>query len=388
MRAFKILIVTSCLLAAGAATAQSKLDGWGQFKFGMTPDEARGVPGASWKPAADKKAPVTAMESLPMTSDYGPDTHVALAFNADQKLREIRLYFNDAQSPADCEKAFQKTVTDFDKKYGAFAALGTSEAWSVPGDSGQSLLERTTSQKLPGSRSQYWRRSILPNISGLNLETETKRAFGSRAIELAMLQKNGKDGCYRSIAFTADMPTKAEVETQFKLTHIPTGMDWRWSELDRSARGFSTGPVQAGLTSGVAENVKLSGGKFTADIKRPPGSQGSATLHLAGTVIGNKIAAHIAATDTIPDGFPTDFNGAVSTFATDGEPVDTYEINLTGTTRQGSTVLDMAAYHRNSPHTPTPETCRKILDSVYDVRGTVREATYRGFYQTLGCQLP
>ena len=383
MRAFKILIVTSCLLASAAAMAQSKLDGWGQFKFGMTPQEARAVQGMSWKPAADKAAPVTAMESLPMTSEYGADTHVALAFNADQKLHEIRLYFTGAQSSADCEKAFQKTVTDFDKKYGAFAALGTAEAWSVPGDSGQSLLERTSSQKLPGSRSQYWRRSILPNISGLNLETETKRAFGSRAIELAMLQKNGKDGCYRSISFTADMPTKAQVETEFKLSHIPANMDWRWSELDRSARGFSAGPAQTGLSSGAAENVKLSGGKFSADIRRPAG-----TLHLSGTVVGNKITAHVPSSDTVPDGFPTSFEGDVSTFATDGEPVDVYEIGLSGRTRLGSTVLGMAAYHRNSPHAPAPDACRKILENTYDARGSVREATYRGFYQALGCQLP
>jgi len=383
MRGFNILAVTACLLTSGAAMAQGKLDGWGPFKFSMTPQEARAVPGMSWKPAADKSAPVTAMESLPMTSKYGADTHVALAFNADQKLHEIRLFFTDAQSPADCEKAFEKTVASFDAKYGAFAALGTAEAWSVPGDSGQSLLERTTSQKLPGSRSQYWRRSILPNISGLNLETETKRAFGSRAIELAMLQKNGKDGCYRSISFTADMPTKAQLETEFKLGHIPAGMDWHWSELDRSARGFSAGPAQTGLSSGVAENVKLGGGKFAADIKRPAG-----TLHLLGTVVGNKITAHVPSSDTVPDGFPTNFAGEISTFTTDGEPVDTYEISLSGTTRSGSTVMAMAAYHRDSSHAPAPEACRKILESTYDARGTVREMTYRGFYQALGCQLP
>src|SRR6185437_6539825 len=135
MRAFKVLAVISCLLAAsGPAIAQSKLDGWGQFKFGMTPDEARGVPGVSWKPGA-KTATVTAMESLPMTSEYGPDTHVALAFNPDQKLREIRLFFTDMQSATDCEKAFQKTLTSFGAKYGAFAGSAKDD-WSVPGDAG------------------------------------------------------------------------------------------------------------------------------------------------------------------------------------------------------------------------------------------------------------
>lgn len=398
MRVFTILAITSCLLAAaGPATAQNKLNGWGQFKFGMMPEQARAVPGVSWPRAANANAGASAsasdpaaitMDSLPMTSEYGPDTHVSLTFNPDRKLREIRLFFTDTQSAADCEKAFLKTLASFDAKVGAFAAAGASEDWSVPGDEGQSLLERTSSLKLLGSRSGYWRRTILPNISGLNLEAEAKRAFGSSSIELEMLQKNGKDGCYRSIAFSADMPSKAQLEMQFKLSHIPTGMGWHWAEMDRSGRGFASGPAQAVLSSGPAEHVRLSGGQFAADVKRPPGSQGPATVHLVGTIANNKISAHVAASDAVSDDFPTSFEGSVSMFTTDGEPVDTYEISLTGAGRGGSAILGMAAYHRNSPHTPTPEACRKIADSVFAARRTVREMTYKGLLEALGCPPP
>jgi hypothetical protein len=400
MRAFTILAITATLLTTlaasnaavdtpGASTAKHTLDGWGQFKFGMTPDQAHAVPGVSWPRATNANAPtVVTMDSLPMTSEYGPDTHVSLAFNPDQKLREIRLFFKDTQSAADCEKNFLKTLASFDAKVGAFAAGGASEDWSVPGDSGQSLLERTSALKLPGSRSGYWRRSILPNISGLNLEAEAKRAFGSRWIELEMLQKDGKDGCYRSIAFTADMPSKAQLEMQFKLSHIPTGMDWHWAELDRSGRGFASGPAQPVFSTGPAEHVRLSGSRFAADVKRPPGGQGPATLHLVGTIANNKISAHVTASDAVPDDFPTNFEGSVSMFTTDGEPVDAYEISLTGATRRGSATLGMAAYHRNSPHTPTPESCRKITESASAARRTVREMTYKGLLQALGCPPP
>ena len=395
MRAFTVLAVTLCLsAAAGSATAQSKLDGWGQFRFGMTPDQARAAPGVSWPPAVKTKANAAnananastadAMESLPMTSEYGPDTHVSLNFNADQKLQEIRLNFTDTQSAADCENAFQKTLARLDAKYGAFAG-NAKDDWSVPGDSGQSLLERTSPEKLAGSRSGYSRRTILPNISGLNLETEARRAFGTSWIELGMLQKGGKNGCYRSIAFTADVPTKAQLETQFKLTHIPNGMDWRWSELDRSGRGFSAGPAQTSLSTGAAENVKLSGGRFAADIKRPAG--GPATIHLVGTVVGNKISAHVPPSEVTED-FPTSFEGSVSMFTTDGEPVDTYEITLTGTGRWDSASLLMVAYHRTAAHTPAPEACRKIEESVYEARRTTREITYKGLLQALGCPPP
>ena len=59
----------------------------------------------------------------------------------------------------------------------------------------------------------------------------------------------------------------------------------------------------------------------------------------------------------------------VQTFATDGEPVDVYEIHLTGKSRFDTTDLWMAAYHRNSPHTPSPEACQRIAEIDFSLRG-------------------
>ena len=60
-------------------------------------------------------------------------------------------------------------------------------------------------------------------------------------------------------------------------------------------------------------------------------------------------------------------------------------ILLTGTSRWGSTRIAIAAYHRNAPHAPTAQACRRIAESVRVTGGTVREMTYKGFLQALGC---
>jgi len=393
------LVIAFCLLAAAGsraavdapARAQKKMDGWGPFKFGMTPEQARAVPGVSWR--RDINTPIMVMmHSLPMTSEYAPDTDVMLTFNADQKLMAIHLLFKGTQSAADCDKAFQNLLTRLDAKYGAFAPGGDRDLEWFTQDVlvRGGLLEDTSALKLSGSRSRYWRRTVLPNISGINLEAEAKRSFGSRSIEALMFQKDGSgkdgnDGCHRTVAFSADMPTKAQLEMQYKLSHVPAGMDWHWAELDRLGRGFSSVPAQPVFSTGTAENVRLSGSRFAADVKPPPGSRHAGTMHLVGTISDNKITAHIPASDTVPDDFPTSFEGSISMFTTDGEPVDTYEIRLTGTTRWGSTTLGMAAYHRNSPHAPTPQACRNISESVFATRRTVREMTYKGLIQALGC---
>jgi hypothetical protein len=398
MRAFTLL-ATSVLLLAGMpsvsnAVADVSPDGWGQFRFGMTPEQAHAVPGFSWQ--RDINIPTMAMMfSLPMTSEYGPNTNVSLSFNGDKKLNDIRLSAGDTRSAANCEKSFLDTLGRLDRKYGAFAPGGEKDInWFVQDALIKGgLLERTSALNLSGSRSRYWHRTILPNVSGINVEAEAKHSSGSRSIEVMMYQKDGdgkdgKDGCHRTIAFSADMPSKAQLEVQFKLSHIPTGMDWHWAEVDRLGRGFSSGPAQTVFSTGPAENVRLSGGHFAADIKRPPGSQRAGTVHLVGTISNNKISAHVPASEAVSDDFPTSFEGYISTFTTDGEPVDTYEISLVGKGRRGVTQLAFAAYHRNSPHTPTTAACAKIAEDAFRARNSPGEITYKGFLHALGCPPP
>jgi len=398
MRGFTLLATGVLLLVSmpsvSNAVADTAPDGWGQFRFGMTLEQAHAVPGFSWR--RDVNTPTMAMMfSLPMTTKYGPITDVALTFNADKKLYGIRLSPGDTHSAANCEKSFLDTLSRLDKKYGTFAPGGEKDInwFSQDNFIRGGLLERTSALNLPGSRSKYWHRVILPNTSGVNVEAEAKYSLGARSIEVLMYQKDGdekdgKSGCHRTIAFSESMPTKTQQENKFKLSRVPVSMHWHWAEVDNFGRGISSGPVQPVFSSGEAENVRLSGGKFTADIKRLAGGQGPAMVHLVGTISSdNKISAHPSG--AVSGDFPTTFEGWIQTFATDGEPVDVYEIHLTGNTRSDAADLWMAAYHRNSPHTPSPEACQRIGESAFALRGrSPREMTYKGFLQALGCPPP
>lgn len=400
MRAFTTLAIITTLLAtlaSSAAMAEStmhRLDGWGPFKFGMTPLQAHAVPDVPWRepvkrsrgaPPAPDPATTPFLMSRPMTSEYGPDTDVMLGFNNEHKLMIITVSLKGTESAVDCETAFQKLLTRLDAKYGPFAPGGAKDQWtildrSIRGD----MLERTTAHDLPGSRSRYWHRTVLPNISGLNLEAEAKHTAASRSVELMMYQKDGKDGgCVREIAFTDTTPTKDQLEKEAKLKHVPAGMDWHWAAADHPA-GMTTGPARGVFSAGRAEHVKLGGGRFAADVIRTS-DQGGGTVHLVGTISkDNKISAHPSG--AVSGDFSTSLEGWIQTFATAGEPVDVYEIHLTGNARSGPADLWMAAYHRNSPHTPSPEACRRIEESAFGLRGrSPREMTYRGFLQALGC---
>ena len=298
----------------------------------------------------------------------------------------IQLTLKGTESTADCETAFQKLLTRLDAKYGPFAPGGAKDEWTILDTVIRGgMLERTTAHDLPGSRSRYWHRTVLPNISGLNLEAEAKHTAGSHSVELMMWQKDGKDGgCVRNIAFTDTTPTKEQLEREAKLKHVPAGMDWHWAQAEHPA-GMASGPAQTDIASGPAEHVRIGGGRFAADVMHPPGSSNSGTVHLVGTISAdNKISAHPSG--AVSGDFPASFEGWIQTFATDGEPVDVYEIHLTGNTRSGTADLWMAAYHRDSPHTPSPEACRRIGEDAFGLRGrSPREMTYRGFYQALGC---
>jgi hypothetical protein len=363
------------------ADASTTLDGWRRYKFGMTVERARRALGASWD--RDVGVPPTiSMHSRPVLTEFGPDSRLALDFNGDQKLFEILIQSTDSQSADNCEKAFLKMLTALDAKYGAFSPSGTKDEWDVPGDisNGQRLLMRTVALQLSDKRTRYWYRTFPANLSGLNIEAEAKRSFGSRWIEVKMYQKNGSAGCHRRVQFSADIPTKAQLETSLKLKHIPADIDWHWAMVDRWLKGPSRYSI------GSAKNVKLTRVRFSADLMPSPGDSPNIILHLAGTVSNNKIIAHVVSSKADPDGYPESFQGWPATFTVAGEPVDTYEIKLEGEGPWASASIALAGYHRNSTDKPTPAACDKIAELAFRTRGSVRSPTYMGLLEALGCK--
>ena len=106
--------------------AAQALDGWNGYKFGLSPDAARAVPGMSFGPYSAKNLmneDVGAMAAQKDALLNGRAYKLNLFFNAAQKLNEISLENQVAASRLDCEKLFLDLMTLLEKTYGGFLAV-------------------------------------------------------------------------------------------------------------------------------------------------------------------------------------------------------------------------------------------------------------------------
>ena len=125
---FAIFVATSalCCLAAAPAGAAQALDGWGAYKFGLTPDAARAVPGQVFGPYSPKnlmnenRGAMGAKKNAPL---FGLPWTLDLLFNSSEKLNEITLENEKKSSRDECEKTFLTVLAQLEKSYGGFAPL-------------------------------------------------------------------------------------------------------------------------------------------------------------------------------------------------------------------------------------------------------------------------
>jgi hypothetical protein len=124
-RLFLISAIVTALLATPALCAQA-LDGWGAYKFGMSPDAARAVPGMTFGPYSPKNIwneNKGAMGAKKQPTLYGQPYAFNLFFDANEKLNEITLENEKKSSQADCGKAFLTLLAQLEKPYGSFSAV-------------------------------------------------------------------------------------------------------------------------------------------------------------------------------------------------------------------------------------------------------------------------
>lgn len=117
---FALLLPTLALMTP--AWAAQPIDGWNGYKFGMSPDAARAVPGATFGPYSAKNLlneNVGAMASKKVQLN-GRDYTLDLYFDASQKLNRAFLQNQINASQPDCEKRFLDLVTLMEKTYGPF----------------------------------------------------------------------------------------------------------------------------------------------------------------------------------------------------------------------------------------------------------------------------
>ncbi len=121
------LILAAGLAATTAAAAPAPtLDGWGPLKFGMSPDQARAVPGQVFGRFAAKDLLERNLGSMPSKKPAligGLPFNFDLFFNAYSALNEIGMWNEKNSSRADCQAGFLALLGGLEKSYGAFAPV-------------------------------------------------------------------------------------------------------------------------------------------------------------------------------------------------------------------------------------------------------------------------
>src|ERR1700680_3046464 len=73
-----------------AAAIVTTLQGWGNYKFGMTPDQIRALPGTSWSELKSlTDGALQYMNALTAIKIEGHDFRVGVYFDPDKKLNSI-----------------------------------------------------------------------------------------------------------------------------------------------------------------------------------------------------------------------------------------------------------------------------------------------------------
>jgi hypothetical protein len=82
-----LLILISFNLT-GSATAETRLRGWGNLQFGMTPDQVRALPGMSWS-KLETKGPYHFMNAVTTTKIEDHDFKTAAYFDNNRRLTSV-----------------------------------------------------------------------------------------------------------------------------------------------------------------------------------------------------------------------------------------------------------------------------------------------------------
>jgi hypothetical protein len=117
--------IFTALLVTPVLGAQA-LDGWGAYKFGLSPDAARAVPGMTFGPYAAKNLWNENKGGLGAKKEpllYGEPYAFNLFFDSNEKLNEITLENEIKSSQSGCEKTFLTLLAQLEKPYGGFSAV-------------------------------------------------------------------------------------------------------------------------------------------------------------------------------------------------------------------------------------------------------------------------
>jgi hypothetical protein len=131
----RTLLALVMILAVGMpqALAAQAIDGWGGYKFGQSPDQARAVPGQIFGPYSARNLwneNKGAMGAKKDSQLYGQPWALNLFFDAYSKLNGLSLENEKKTTSRDaCEQNFLSVLAELEKTYGALAAVNPQRKW-------------------------------------------------------------------------------------------------------------------------------------------------------------------------------------------------------------------------------------------------------------------
>jgi hypothetical protein len=188
-----LLIAVISLSLSIAAAIETTLQGWGDYRFGMTPDQTRALPGTSWSDL--KSLPdglIHYMNALAATRIEGHDFRVGVYFDKDKKLKSISFTeVGTARPSSECERGFQDLLRSLETRYGSFSPQLKPEDTVRP-----STIEW---RPLPGSSSKYYvltvgGHSVIGGHGDLGFLAAAWREF-DRAWVRVQIKTDGEGSC-------------------------------------------------------------------------------------------------------------------------------------------------------------------------------------------------
>jgi hypothetical protein len=198
----------SCAMAGlcvGDAAAQVPLQGYGDFKFGMSLDEVLARPGISWPQPEKKKladfirggATVYMMESLTPVRFGDLRAKVNLWFDESRNLTDGWLVEEKKMSFAECERWFQEELRKHETRYGEFSPGAEKKSPYRP----LNTFERKVDwQSMPGARSVY---SVVTQseTEKTNIFLQAKRSFRPGGLSIKFLHQSPQNRCQLELYF-------------------------------------------------------------------------------------------------------------------------------------------------------------------------------------------
>ena len=191
-------------VAPGVRASDDILEGWDKYKFGMTIEQVRAVPGIAWGETEAQEFGNETSRHLKATAPVtigGSTYNLNIVFKPDML---IRIDFEDktpVKSIAACERKFTDALSELERRHGAFAA--TSKAGNT--DTPFGTLNNTWRDAPTGSsKFGYLIATMQFEPKGpvhRSIELNAIRKFGGKWLSLRAISPNDITRCEVSIGY-------------------------------------------------------------------------------------------------------------------------------------------------------------------------------------------